>query len=495
MATLTGDNVESATTDAAVSRGLNERRAWPVLVILLLAVDFAFLFAAATLAYQIRFFSAFFGFKGSGISHPHFYLKAQFLYSAMSVVLFAIVGAYRRRGIFSGTAEYQQILYATGLATLLTEFGIYLADRHYQIARGWLMLAWLLGAGLVIAWRFSSRRLLRVAHRWQLLVQPALVVGIGREGQILEWHIHRAKYEGIRIVGFVDADAPIGQEVVGGLPVVGHIDDLPELIDRYQIDQVFVATADFTPQQSLNILQHVLPSSADLALAPDLFRTLTTEGRLRRIAGDALLVVDKVRITGLDAVLKNIFDLTIAVTVLLITAPVWIAIAVAITVTSRGPLFTRHRTLGAAGRPFNALKFRTTCWPPRQDASEEYTSRWMQGLPIRERPDITRFGRVLSRYSLDELPQLLNVLWRQMSLVGPYKISPDHVRLYGGRQLALFTVRPGITGVCQIYGRGELTVEERSLLDAEYVRTYTIWRDIQIVLASIPAVLHGRGAY
>jgi lipopolysaccharide/colanic/teichoic acid biosynthesis glycosyltransferase len=82
-----------------------------------------------------------------------------------------------------------------------------------------------------------------------------------------------------------------------------------------------------------------------------------------------------------------------------------------------------------------------------------------------------------------------------MSLVGPYKISPDQVALYGGRHLALFTVKPGITGVCQIYGRGELTVEERSLLDAEYVRTYSIWRDVQILLASVPVIMHGRGAY
>jgi exopolysaccharide production protein ExoY len=118
-----------------------------------------------------------------------------------------------------------------------------------------------------------------------------------------------------------------------------------------------------------------------------------------------------------------------------------------------------------------------------------------RGLPIRGNPNVTPFGRFLIRFSLDELPQLLNVLVRQMSLVGPYKISPDQISLYGSRHLALFTVRPGITGVCQIHGRGELTIEERSLLDAEYVRTYSIWRDAQIVMSSIPTVLHGRGAY
>jgi len=126
------------------------------------------------------------------------------------------------------------------------------------------------------------------------------------------------------------------------------------------------------------------------------------------------------------------------------------------------------------GRPFDALKFRTVSDPIDTGQDDDTENRLRRGLPVRQNPHVTPLGRFLIRFSLDELPQLLNVVFRQMSLVGPYKIDPRQLSLYGERQLVLFTVRPGITGVCQVHGRGELTVEERSLLDAEYVRTYTI---------------------
>jgi exopolysaccharide biosynthesis polyprenyl glycosylphosphotransferase len=425
----------------------------------------------------------------------HFYTKAVVLYLALTVVLLFLMGAYRRLQLFHGTAEYTAILQATGLATLLAEFAVYLSDRHYPIARGWLLLLWLIGACLACVGRFAFRRVLHTLHRRALLVQPALVVGAGREGQMLEWHAYRARQDGVHVLGYVDERMPPGTEVAGKLQVLGGINDLPSLIAAHHVEHVLVATADLQDGDALRVLQQVLPTSADVALAPDLFRTLTTDGQLRRLAGDTLLVVGKVRITGTDALLKKLLDLGGALLLLILTLPFWLIISVAIKMTSPGPLFSRHVTLGEGGRPFHALKFRTTRGAGGVAEHPELVERRQRGLPLRAHPDLTGFGRFLSHYSLDELPQLLNVLIGQMSLVGPYKISPDQVSLYGGRHLALLTMRPGLTGLCQIYGRGELTVEERSLLDAEYVRTYSIWRDLHILLVTVPTVLHGRGAY
>jgi exopolysaccharide biosynthesis polyprenyl glycosylphosphotransferase len=425
----------------------------------------------------------------------HFYEKSLVLYVLLTLLLLVLMGGYRKLHLFHGMSEYTVIFQATGLATLLAEFASYLSDRHYPIARGWLLMAWLFGALLMSMGRFVARRVVHALRYHGLLVQPTLIVGAAREGQMLEWDAYRSRTDGMRVLGFVDDALPAGTEVSGRLRILGGIDALPALIAQHRIERVLVATADLHEGDALRVLQYVLPTSADVALAPDLFRTLTTDGQLVRLAGESLLVVGKVRITGADAVFKSLFDIIGAVLLLIVTSPLWIIIALAIKVTSPGPIFSRQVALGEGGREFGALKFRTTQSSVGADQHPALRERRQRGLPVREQPGLTPIGRFLRRYSLDELPQLLNVLLRQMSLVGPYKISPDQINLYGGRYLPLLTMRPGLTGVCQIYGRGELTVEERSLLDAEYVRTYSIWRDLQILLATVPAVLHGRGAY
>lgn len=482
------------------SVGVLEQSAWPLICSILLITDSLMLGIGGALAYfgrfgigSVRIFDLEIG--ASHAARQHFYEKALVAYVLLTLVLLALMGGYRKLQLFHGTSEYTAIVQATGLATLLAEFASYLTDRHYPIARGWLLLVWLLGAMLAGMGRFTFRRAIGVLRYRGVLVQPALIVGAGREGQMLEWHAYRSRKDGVLVVGFVDDAAPVGSEVTGKLRVLGAIDALPALIAEHRIERVLVATADLHEGDALRVLHHALPTSAEVALAPDLFRTLTTDGQLVRIAGEALLVVGKVRITGADAVFKRLLDLTGALLLLLLSLPLWLLIVLAIKVTSPGPIFSRQPALREGGHPFQALKFRTTSATADVTQHPDLVERRKRGLPVRVQPDLAPLGRFLRRYSLDELPQLLNVLLGHMSLVGPYKISPDQVSLYGGRHLALLTMRPGLTGVCQIYGRGELTVEERSLLDAEYVRTYSIWRDVQILVSTIPAVLHGRGAY
>jgi lipopolysaccharide/colanic/teichoic acid biosynthesis glycosyltransferase len=147
------------------------------------------------------------------------------------------------------------------------------------------------------------------------------------------------------------------------------------------------------------------------------------------------------------------------------------------------------------GTRFEALKFRTTRAGAEAAEDQVVAQRRQKGLPVRDDPRLTRCGCVLRRSSLDELPQLWNVLRGQMSLVGPYKISPRDLHHYGARWLSVVTLKPGITGMAQVHGRGELTIEERSILDAEYVRSYSLGRDFALLAATIPAVLRGRGAF
>lgn len=478
---------------------LDERRLWPLLLGLLGIVDAVLLVLAGRWALDVRTCYAPFGACRLVPLDPVWlnrglYVKVVALYVPLTLGVLASAGAYRRTALFRGMGEYQSVLFATGLGTLLTQFAAFLTYHGYAIARGWLVLVWLLSALFVGSWRFALRRVLRRLRVRQVIGQRALVVGAGRAGQILEWHLHQAPTEGIRVVGFVDDTVPLGDVVVPGRNVLGRIDDLAVLVEQHRIDQVYVAAGGVSTEGTLRALERALPTRADVLAGPNLLGLLTTDAAMVRRGGDVLLVLNKIRITGVDSALKTALDLLGSAVLLVLSAPLWLAIACAVRLSSPGPIFVRHRTLGAGGTAFDALKFRTT----RSGVDADHpvvAERRRKGLPVRSHPDLTAVGRVLTRFSLDELPQLLNVLARQMSLVGPYKISPDQLPLYKGRHVALLTVRPGITGVCQIHGRGELTIEERSLLDAEYVRTYSIWRDVQILLATVLAVLHRRGAY
>jgi exopolysaccharide biosynthesis polyprenyl glycosylphosphotransferase len=493
--------VKSAASPAQRAVGRRTQlAAWPAIILGVMVVDGVAILLAGGLAFNTRFCDdpvPLCTVQGAypPASHPGYYLGVTLAYLLTCLVSIWVAGGYARRNLFRGVAEYRVIFSACAFATLIVEFGSFLTYRDFPVSRGWLLVAWLASVGFVFAGRFGLRRVLRALHARSLLVKPTLVVGAGHEGQMLEWHIHRAPSEGLRVLGFVDDSAQPGSEIVAGKPVLGTIADLSSLIERLCIEQVLVAVNDVGTANALRVLELALPSDTDVALAPDLLRTLTTDSHLARVGGDALLMVEKVRITGVDAVLKSLLDMILALLLLLVTAPIMLVITIATRIASPGPIFVRQATLGARGRTFHALKFRTTYHDGASTTDPDVIARRKSGLPLRWHPGTTPLGRFLARSSLDELPQLLNVLARQMSLVGPYKICPDQLHLYGDRRLAMFTMRPGITGVCQIRGRGELTVEERALLDTEYVRTYTIWRDLHILAQTIPAVLHGHGAY
>jgi lipopolysaccharide/colanic/teichoic acid biosynthesis glycosyltransferase len=206
-------------------------------------------------------------------------------------------------------------------------------------------------------------------------------------------------------------------------------------------------------------------------------------------------MLSKLRLTWGERLVKEIVDRFVASLLLVLFSPLFVILAL-VCLHSCGGVFERHTALGVGGVPFAALKFRTT--RARSESTEQDDAivlRRQQGLPVRHDPQATRAGRVLRRTSLDELPQLWNVLRGQMSLVGPYKIYPQDLHHYSMRWLSVVTLKPGITGMVQVHGRGELTMEERAILDAEYVRDYSLARDVALLLATIPAVLRRRGAF
>ena len=199
----------------------------------------------------------------------------------------------------------------------------------------------------------------------------------------------------------------------------------------------------------------------------------------------------------LDCAVKVVLDYLLACVALLILSPLLLVLALIVKLDSPGPVLYRRRVMGRGGGQFDALKFRTmvTNGDAVLAAHPELYALWLQEQKLKDDPRVTRSGRWLRKLSLDELPQLLNVLAGEMSLVGPRMITPSELVRYGDHASELLTVRPGLTGLWQVSGRADLERGDRVRLDLQYVRTRSVWMDVRLLLATMPAVIRGRGAY
>jgi exopolysaccharide biosynthesis polyprenyl glycosylphosphotransferase len=234
-----------------------------------------------------------------------------------------------------------------------------------------------------------------------------------------------------------------------------------------------------------------------MRLSSGLFELLSTGMRVKELAEVSLIELKKTRITGTNAKIKAVEDFVLALIILVVFSPVLLIITILIRLDSPGPVFYRQRVLGLQAKPFEKLKFRSMYHNSQEIliAHPELYEQYARGFKLKNDPRITRLGAFLRSYSIDELPQLINIIMGQMSLVGPRPISPAELEKYGNWSTNLFTVKPGLTGFWQTSGRSDLSYEERIKLDMYYIRNWTLWLDFYILLMTIPAVLTKKGAY
>jgi exopolysaccharide biosynthesis polyprenyl glycosylphosphotransferase len=325
-----------------------------------------------------------------------------------------------------------------------------------------------------------------------------VIAGASGEGQALAHQLQAWDTSGLHLVGFLDDALPPGTPVVDGLSVLGPLAELPRLAEQYGVEEVVVASSS-VPRQALMELarEYALSDTLNIRLSSGLFEILTTGVHVKEVGYVPLICLDKVRLNGLEVVLKTLLDWALALPGLLLLSPILLVMAAAVKLDSPGPVLHRRRVVGRKGSTFDALKFRTMYadGEARLAAHPEAHTDLATNGKLKDDPRVTRVGAVLRRWSLDELPQLWNVLRRQMSLVGPRMIVPAELEKYGKWDMNLLTVWPGMTGLWQISGRSDLGYDERVQLDMHYIRNYSIWLDLFILLRTLPAVVKGRGAY
>jgi exopolysaccharide biosynthesis polyprenyl glycosylphosphotransferase len=474
-----------------------QQNQWRFLIAALVVNDFTMVGLAFLFAYFIRFSSDFPLFQTDFSPVYELYRNLSLLLNPMWAAIFWGLGLYNRRNLLGGTQEYSRIFKATSLGIMSVIVASFLKP-DFVLARGWLLVAWLLAFLFVSFGRFWIRRVVYSLRKRGYFLSSALIVGANEEGESLAQQLIGWQTSGLHVLGFVDDHLKPGTAVHGQLQCLGHTDQLDHFISRFGIEELIIATSSMTRNEMLAIFKkYGLADGLNLRLSSGLFEIITTGLEVKEMACTPLVQVQKVRLTGIDVAFKLALDYAITLPGLLFVAPLMLGIALLIKLDSPGPAIYRRRVMGMNGRQFNAYKFRTM-----HINGDEILAQYpglqkelAQNHKLKADPRITRVGHLLRRASLDELPQLLNVMKREMSLVGPRMIAPAEMKEYNDWGLNLLTVLPGITGLWQVSGRSDISYNERVQLDMYYIRNWNIWLDLQLLLQTIPAILKGRGAY
>jgi exopolysaccharide biosynthesis polyprenyl glycosylphosphotransferase len=475
----------SAHSDAARGRGLHRGRVWALLIADLLAVWIA---VAGTylLAQQIG---------PPAVIGPTAVLVALGLaITLMWPAVFAAYGLYERqtRAIAPSSLDDVADLFHALLAGSLV---LLVAGQGIEKLTPWFIyspLEAMMFLGLAVVLIPLARSCVRT---WVLprLLSPrrALIVGAGVEGRIVQRKLESHPEYSLQVVGFIDDErAP---------NVIGSPADLPRMIDTLEIDWVVVAAAEAPTDETLDLMRAVRRPDVHLSIVPTYSELFASNATIEELEGIPVVSLPPMRLSRSIRTLKRTIDLVASGLGLLVLAPVFAAVALAIKLDTPGPIFFRQRRHGRGGREFEIVKFRSMVADAEAMRMAMAELNEMEGsgplFKMARDPRVTKVGAFLRKTSLDELPQLWNVLRGEMSLVGPRPFvvhESEQITGWAGRRL---DTTPGITGLWQVLGRNDIPFEEMVKLDYVYVTNWSLWWDIKILLRTIPTVLARRGAY
>lgn len=408
-------------------------------------------------------------------------------------VVFAATGLYDiNQKLFVDEAYY--VGRGVTLAAVLS-MAVTFATRRYVYSRLILVLAWGLSMVVVSGLRGLVRWLLSQLAWFRMKI---VVLGANETGRLFARQLGRSRIRASEIIAFLGDAEPIPVSSLEGIPVLGSITDARLRQLRKQADEVVVALPSAPRDRLLELLEQCEAAGfPEIKVIPDFHGIATVRASLTDIGGVVLVRLRANVLVGVSRIMKRAMDIIGAGFVLVLASPVMLAAAVAIRLDSPGPVFFAQRRAGEHGKEFTMLKFRSMY----QDAEARLHDLLAQNeksgpmFKIRDDPRITRVGKILRITSIDELPQLFNVLLGDMSLVGPRPPLPREVAEYSEKHLRRLEAKPGITGLWQVSGRSDLEFEEMVDLDLFYIRNWTLWLDIKILLRTVPVVLFGDGAY
>lgn len=430
----------------------------------------------------------------------HHYLAIDYL--ALSLALPALwwatvrlAGGYDPRFIGAGSDEFHRILNAG--VCLTAGVAIVSYAGKIDLARSYVVIAIPCATGFDLAARYGLRKQLHRLRSLGSCMRRAVAVGHTVAVAELVTQLRRDKHHGLAVVAACLADA-LPRREVAGVPVCGGLGDVVDAVEESAADTVAVLTCpELNGVQLRDLAWQLEKTGTDLCVAPALLDVAGPRTTIRPVAGLPLLHLDHPRLSGTKQIVKGAFDAAFAATALILLLPVFLAVALAIRLGDGGRVFFRQTRVGKDGSHFTVYKFRTMVEDAEQRKTHLAARNEADGLlfKIHDDPRVTKVGGWLRRWSLDELPQLINVLDGNMSLVGPRPALPEEAALYGYHVRRRLAVKPGITGLWQVSGRANLSWQESVRLDLRYVENWSFALDLQILWKTWQAVIGRSGAY
>jgi exopolysaccharide biosynthesis polyprenyl glycosylphosphotransferase len=461
--------------------------------------------AADAIGLSIAFFTSFLIWRyGTPIGSPRFALEAILFVLTLPVwILYAkALGLYTHDDARADHSTADEVLGVVNLVTIGT-WVVFVSAwatklSHPQLGR--LITFWALALILV----FGGRVLVRAyAKRTPMYVQQSIVLGAGHVGQLVARKIQQHPEYGINLVGFVDENPRARRAEVTNIPMLGGIDDVGGIVARHRIDRVIVAFSRTPDATTMELVRTLRDQELIVDVVPRLYELVGPRAEVHLLEGLALVTLPPARIPRGSLIAKRIMDVCGAAVLLLVSAPVFAVAAMRIKRESPGPIFFRQTRLGVNQRRFTTLKFRTMRVGTDQAEHRDYIRRTMTAdatanadgtYKLSRESSVTPFGRFLRKTSLDELPQLINVLRGDMSLVGPRPCIEYETEFFQPHHFDRFLVPQGLTGLWQVTARANSTFGEALEMDVAYVRGWSLGLDLRLLFRTPVSLLRQRRA-
>jgi len=506
------------------------RAAWVVMsTSLLVAIDIAVAIGAFILAFKLRNQAPLFRWRRGALMHlgvsqgfqPYFTL----LLFVPFIKLFSLrrFGLYRSRGEFSFQSDFANVFKASTLSFLVLVLVAFLFRQGFTIENGKItyldfsysrlvfVFDWVASVGLFCLVRGCMRTAQVFIRSTGRNLIPTIVVGCGDMAHVCVAEISEKTRLGYKLVRVVTADPRDDMESMMrlGVRVLGDFSGLPGVVKRFGIEEVLITDTRINPSKLFEVLMECgRDHHIKYRVMPNLFDCMPGKTEIATIGALPMIKLYEEPLRGPQRALKRGMDVLVSLLVFLATWPLWAVLGILIKLGSRGPVFYRQERVGMDGKLFLMVKFRSMRDGADDEAHRSVMAKMLQGEQanqgteasplygkVKDDPRLTGLGRWMRRYSIDELPQVINVLRGEMSWVGPRPPIPYEVRLYKDWHRARFHVKPGITGLWQVSGRNRLHFEEMVTLDIFYIENWSPWLDLKIILKTIPVVLRGDNPY
>jgi exopolysaccharide biosynthesis polyprenyl glycosylphosphotransferase len=466
------------------------------------AADVATVYLAFRLAYWLRYSVELGGHVPAASQQPFsFFRNVILLCMTLVVIVFQIRGVYRQPRWTTWLDEASAI--ATAVTICIAIVLMYAFLQRFYPSRLIFLYAYLLIIGLLVLVRGVVRLVREQLWVRGIGVDRVLVVGAGQAGQrLLQWLLGQPQL-GYQVVGFVDDQPPPAnwgiatQRRVEKPLHLGTSSDISAIVRMQRIDEVIIALPPTAHAQMIAIMDQCRAHDIEFKLVPDLFELTMDRVHIHEVAGLPLIGLRQARIAGWNFVVKRGLDMAAAAIVLTVCSIPFALLAIAIKLDSPGPVFFRQTRVGRNSRLFTCYKFRSMVVDAEEQQRQLVDA--LNGDPRHPKdpndPRRTRVGKFLRRTSLDELPQFVNILLGEMSVVGPRPPVPAEVALYDDWHRERLRVTPGLTGLWQVNGRSDVGFDEMVRLDLYYAEHWSPWLDFKIIMRTVPAILTSRGAY